>query len=255
MPATIGKIVVEPQDGLTVDVTITDAESGENTTDLYTTEHGSTVQTWSDSISSRTVYYVAEPGRYTISAKYAGNEIAGGQGSTVTHEVSHGQSASVPVTLDDTELAEKDTSVSARAWQNTAQSIPDSTATAITLDSESHDTDGIHDTATNNTRMTVPAGKAGLWRFVGQVGYETGNTGGRSAVLRLNGTTVIADVNAKATTDAGNNGRDRVPVADELVLSEGDYVELLAFHTQGTSLNSQTGESKTFLIATFVGTA
>ena len=48
----------------------------------------------------------------------------------------------------------------ARVYRNSAQSINDSTLTALAFNNEQYDTDGLHDNATNNSRLTcVLAGK------------------------------------------------------------------------------------------------
>jgi hypothetical protein len=45
----------------------------------------------------------------------------------------------------------------ARVSKSSSQSIPDNTATVLTFESESFDTDGYHSTSSNTDRLTVPA--------------------------------------------------------------------------------------------------
>ena len=51
----------------------------------------------------------------------------------------------------------------ARVYRTGAQSVPDTTVTACTFDAERRDNAGIHSTATNTSRLTVPPGADGLW--------------------------------------------------------------------------------------------
>jgi len=45
----------------------------------------------------------------------------------------------------------------------TNQSIPDSTYTVVSFNSEDFDTNTYHDNSTNNSRFTIPSGKAGYY--------------------------------------------------------------------------------------------
>jgi hypothetical protein len=46
-------------------------------------------------------------------------------------------------------------------------------ATAVTMTSESFDTNGFHDNSTNTSRMTIPAGKAGKYLLVGSISFDS----------------------------------------------------------------------------------
>jgi hypothetical protein len=46
-------------------------------------------------------------------------------------------------------------------------------ATAVTMTSESFDTNAFHDNTTNTSRMTIPAGKAGKYLLVGSISFDT----------------------------------------------------------------------------------
>src|SRR5262249_52738845 len=62
-----------------------------------------------------------------------------------------------------------------RAYKTTAQAIPTGTWTPVQLDAEQFDTDTIHDTATNNSRLTCKT--AGIYLCVGNV-YLVAAVGG-----------------------------------------------------------------------------
>lgn len=54
--------------------------------------------------------------------------------------------------------------VGAKVYHNTTQSYTSATHTAINCNTDDFDVDGYHDPVTNNTRLTVPAGKGGIHR-------------------------------------------------------------------------------------------
>jgi hypothetical protein len=99
-------------------------------------------------------------------------------------------------------------------------SLPTSgTPVAIPFDAEDDDTDGFHDNVTNNTRLTVPSGKAGVYEIVASA-LILANSDLR---IRVNGTTEIATVRA----GAGAASYTGYNVVAQYRLAVGDYVEAL----------------------------
>lgn len=92
-------------------------------------------------------------------------------------------------------------------------------ATAIPFDAEAEDTDGFHDNATNPTRLTVPAGMAGVYVIFG--GFYT--DAGSDVTIRRNGTTEIAF----GRTGPGASSLNAYIPATAFHLADGDYVELV----------------------------
>lgn len=92
-------------------------------------------------------------------------------------------------------------------------------ATVISFDSEVEDTDGFHDNVTNNTRLTVPTGKGGVYVISG--GFYT--DAGSDVAIRLNGTTEIAF----GRTGPGASTLNAYIPATVYHLADGDYVELI----------------------------
>lgn len=123
----------------------------------------------------------------------------------------------------------------ARAYRSTDQSINDNTATAIALDSERYDTDSIHSTVTNTSRLTCVT--AGLYHIGGCVQFDVGATGIRQVRITLNGTTIIALAQVAA---AGAASAVVLALACDYPLAATDYVELIVLHTQGAALNVKT---------------
>lgn len=125
----------------------------------------------------------------------------------------------------------------ALVYQSAAQSISDNTWTSLQYASEAFDTGAYHDTATNNTRLTIPAGGDGLARILGNVGFESltdENT--RGARLLKNGTDVLAETRWGRACNSDQHG-----IAVETLDNDataGDYYELQAFHLRGSAVNT-----------------
>jgi hypothetical protein len=95
------------------------------------------------------------------------------------------------------------------------------------------DTDGFHDPATNNTRLTCPTGLGGYYLVAAEVHYAPDAVGFRRVSLRYNGATVISrsqDGNPDASRD--------ISIFTETVvfLNPTDYVEVIARQNSGGTL-------------------
>ncbi|NUP53433.1 MAG: hypothetical protein HOW97_39855 [Catenulispora sp.] len=134
-------------------------------------------------------------------------------------------------------------------YQSAAQSIANTSLTAITMDSSVVDSYGGHSSITNNTRYTAQVG--GYYLVIGQVGYAANASGNRLIELHKNGGGTLAlgqGVGLAPTT--ANNGA--VQVTALVLLSAGDYVEAYTYQTSGGSLStipSQTGMTVLWLHA------
>lgn len=119
-----------------------------------------------------------------------------------------------------------------RVRRTTAQSINTATVTAITFDAERTDTDTMHSTSSNTSRITITT--SGRYHVYGNVAYAANATGIRYTAIRLNGTTVVVE-DARAPAGAGD--ATIVSIDTSYLFSAGDYVELVAFQTSGGALN------------------
>jgi hypothetical protein len=119
------------------------------------------------------------------------------------------------------------------AYHNTTQSVNSGTSTALNLNSEDSDANGMHDTVTNNTRVTV--GVTGSYKAHGRALFATNATGQRIIFIRKNGTTEMAKV-IVAKNDGTNATAIEVHMATE-ALTAGDYLELIAFQDSGAAIN------------------
>lgn len=130
------------------------------------------------------------------------------------------------------------TFVGARVRHSANQAISTATDTALSMDSERYDSDAFHDTSTNNTRLTVPSGKGGKYHIGGNILFNANATGSRYAMIRLNGSTVIArsqDISASGSYGA------RINLSCDYALAVGDYVELVVNQDSGGNLDSVAG--------------
>lgn len=119
-----------------------------------------------------------------------------------------------------------------RVNRTVAQSLTDNTLTTIAFDDELFDTDGMHDTVTNNSRITINT--AGFYT-VGFVGVIAANSdySRTETYLRINGSTVIA-FNLKDGTDLGSQSQTlAVSTVYEFVV--GDYIEVRVLQDNSSS--------------------
>lgn len=113
------------------------------------------------------------------------------------------------------------------------QTIANNTTTALVFGTEYFDTDAYHSTTTNNTRFTVPSGKAGYYSLVCNFEWASNGTGQRTINYRLNGTTKIATLSVPAVTGAFG----MCLAFTTSSLSVGDYVEVTVSQTSGGNLD------------------
>lgn len=120
---------------------------------------------------------------------------------------------------------------------NTTQSIANNTVTALAFNTEVSDSATLHDTVTNNSRITVPAGQGGWWYFSGFAAFASNATGQRQVALRLNGTTILGA--QQVDTTAGSQ-ETRLQTSFEGVFVAGDYMEVVVLQNSGGALNAAT---------------
>lgn len=121
-----------------------------------------------------------------------------------------------------------------KANRTSVQSIADVTNVAVNLNAaDSFDVGTMHDTVTNNTRLTVPTGGGGQFTFGAQADWLANANGFREAGIRLNGTTILARVRMSAAqvsaTVQNVSGTDQ--------LAAGDFLELVVHQSSGGALD------------------
>jgi hypothetical protein len=141
--------------------------------------------------------------------------------------------------------------VGALASTRATQSIANNTFTAINLATEIYDTNGFHDNVTNNTRFTIPAGKAGTYLFfaTGGTDFFTGGLGVRFAKNGTNFGTAFYNFSSPAS------GLFVGSLSTVINLAVGDYVELILIQNSGSSkaVAYSGSEDFTFMGCTYLG--
>lgn len=121
-------------------------------------------------------------------------------------------------------------SVGARVYNSASLTIPNGSWTALTFDSERYDTDTIHDTVTNNSRLTCKT--AGKYVMFGTFFFAADATERRAIGIYLNGTTWISWSQLSATP----SGVWAATVSCIYKLAVNEYVELKAWQNTGGDL-------------------
>jgi hypothetical protein len=136
-----------------------------------------------------------------------------------------------------------------RANQTGNTSIANNTTTAMPFNAENYDTDGMHSTTSNTTRLTVVT--AGVYALTAQVTWDINNTGIRVINLRLNGATNIAFC---SQTNNGASNFTEMTVSTQYSLAAADYVEATVYQNAGGPLNARGDVTNgVWICAAFVG--
>ena len=112
------------------------------------------------------------------------------------------------------------------------------TAKIINLPSESVDTNSFHDNSTNNSRITIPSGKAGKYNFIFIFRYNGTTSNYSQIMIYKNGSLITSDgLSANGLTKtfpAGNTYQFSASVILDLAVA--DYIE---FAIQQDSANTE----------------
>lgn len=142
---------------------------------------------------------------------------------------------------------------SCRVYHNAAQSIPDNTVTTVAFNSERWDTASMHDTAVNNSRITIPEAGLYLVEFHARLATATDYLA-LFCDLRVNGATSIAEARWHPTitpTDTRN-----YQVFTVWKFAAADYVEARVFqdNTPNAARNLESTSAVTpEFAATYIG--
>lgn len=127
-----------------------------------------------------------------------------------------------------------------RVYNNAAQSVASATFTALAFNSERFDTDNMHDTVTNNSRITINT--AGLYVVTGHVEWAANTTSERIVEFLVNGTNEVAVQRQSANTTGGAH---LFSITTMLKLAATDYIQLRVYQATGGALNVQPSNSTT----------
>jgi hypothetical protein len=121
----------------------------------------------------------------------------------------------------------------ASAYHNATQTLTTGVEAVLNLNSEDFDVGAMHDTVTNNSRLTIPASNTGIYLVIGGTQFAANATGYRQLNIYKNGATILA------TAVVAVNAAGQVTVcqvAAVVSLTAADYIELAATQNSGGNL-------------------
>jgi hypothetical protein len=129
------------------------------------------------------------------------------------------------------------------------QSLTNATYTAISWDGEGWDTNSFHDNATNNSRVTIPSGKAGKYLVEITFNFAASGVGSIRLVNLYKNGVGTGDVNfsPNPTFNAG------AVFSKVLDLAVSDYIQAFAYQDSGGALNLKATSFGTSMQVTYLG--
>ena len=129
------------------------------------------------------------------------------------------------------------------------QTVSNTTVTVIPFAAEKFDTDGFHSTSVNNSRVTIPTGKAGKYLVIARGTFSVSGTGFRQTRVLKNGTAVQINV------EAGNSTTDTQTNASYILdLAVADYLEIAVYqNTGGNLVVTASNDNETSMQVSYLG--
>ena len=129
------------------------------------------------------------------------------------------------------------TFVGVALYKNNSTSFTSPNYTVIPWNEEEFDTNTFHDNATNNTRITIPSGKAGYYEITAQATISSANTSGsRALVLFKNGTLYKSEYGNVSGAYAGAGQDYTLNFTYTLNLAVSDYIEVKYYQNSGVAI-------------------
>ena len=132
---------------------------------------------------------------------------------------------------------------------NTGTSVSNNTTTLINWNTEEFDTNGYHDNSTNNTRITIPAGKAGKYLISGFILFSNNTSGYRRLVVKKNG----SDIRELGANTPSTNSFAAITCSLIVDCAVNDYIEWAAYQTSGSTLTVELGGANSVFQASLIG--
>ncbi|KKM16881.1 hypothetical protein LCGC14_1681350 [marine sediment metagenome] len=117
---------------------------------------------------------------------------------------------------------------------NGAQNMTNNTLVTMTFSTETWDTDDMHSTASNTSRLTAKT--AGKYRYNAHVRFASHGTGRRALRVTFNGTTIVSQI---TVNDTPNDAVD-MEITGVYAFTVGDYIELAGFQNAGVDIQTET---------------
>jgi hypothetical protein len=121
-----------------------------------------------------------------------------------------------------------------KATKNAVQSITNVTTTMITFQTEDYDTDAMHDTTTNTSRITIST--AGVYTVTGFILSAASVAAYNYLYIYKNGSALPSNTGLMAGTKDGANAIIS-QITATLSLAATDYVELAFYHNGAGAIN------------------
>ena len=123
--------------------------------------------------------------------------------------------------------------VGAKVFTTANQTISNNTQTTVNFNSEDFDTNTFHDNSTNNSRLTIPAGKGGYYAITGQIilGSAAAEVRQQLKILKNGSMVLISEIGGFAGSVQPN-----ISVATIVNLAATDYVELALYQATGSNM-------------------
>lgn len=117
----------------------------------------------------------------------------------------------------------------ARVYHSTTQSIGSGSSTTVAFNTEDYDSGGCHDAGTN-TRLVAPV--TGRYSIKASIAWQSNTAGVRNIwfVRASDGMIPVASKLSPVSTDVQQH------IAADIALNAGDYVEVIAFQSSGSTL-------------------
>ena len=119
----------------------------------------------------------------------------------------------------------------AKASQSAPQSIPNDTATIVTWDTESEDTDGFHSITTETGKFIIPTGWGGRYRFETNIVWAANASGARRVRILRNG--AQADQVDNLPRSGATHG---MKASANVAMVPGDYLQVEVTQNSGGAL-------------------
>ena len=123
-------------------------------------------------------------------------------------------------------------------------------------DDEEWDSDELHDTLRESSRITIPEGSAGVWRFSYTMYFDASDdgAGGLQVWIHVNG--ADGDVAERfAWTTAPTTSAIALSGSADVRVDAGDFVEVYVYQSSGSPIDVGFVDLPTRFQGTFVGSA
>jgi hypothetical protein len=112
---------------------------------------------------------------------------------------------------------------------SSAQALGTATMTVLAMDTEEYDTDDFHSTVTNNSRITIPSGKAGYYQITAAIGFTAASGADRIVRVRKNGNDSTDLLYYRDPTGQNGTNPTRLVFTTQAFLDVTDYIELIGY--------------------------